>query len=126
MNTVMSHIRQANYDRHGFTEIDHTESDLRAVRADIAEKTDALRRAADLASKRLIMGTLRYGVSTHDMYDYRKRLTEKLKLYDDTGNQEMLIDAINYCVLELNWPNRTDVFFKAEDDSSSSHRGYDL
>ena len=126
MKSITDHIRYKCYAKHGFTEIDHTESDLNKVRLDIAEKVKILDKVYSLSKNRLIMGTLRYGVSNHALYDYRERLNDKLKLYDDTGNKEFLIDSVNYCVLEFGWPNRTDTFFKAEDDSISSKRDYDL
>lgn len=96
-----------------------------AIKRDIAEKIRNLRYVLWLAINRITIGTFRYGVSSHDKYDYRKRLSQKLKQYDETGNKEFLIDTINYCMLEFFWPRRTDTYFKAVDDDPKSNRGED-
>jgi len=97
------------------------------LQKDIRQKHMEFDHAAHLAKARLTMGTYRYGTSdNHSRYDYRARLDTKLEAYDQTGNQEFLIDALNYCVLEFMHPNRTDVYFKAEDDNNHSNRGFDL
>jgi len=94
---------------------------------DIREKHREFDVAGKMCKARLSMGTYRYGTSAnHSRYDYRARLQQKLDLYDETGNQEFLIDAMNYCALEFTHPNRTDVFFKAEDDNNHSNRGFDV
>lgn len=59
---------------------------------------------------RLVMGTFRYGSILKPSrldYDMIGRLKEKLKLYEDTHNLELLFDIANYCLLE---------FFKRKDD----------
>ena len=127
MKTTTDHIRDMVFLRHGLVGIDHSHSDQAAVRADIAEKTSNLAEMTTQAKDRLIMGTLRYGVATHALYDYRARLQAKLDLYDETGNQEYLVDAMNYCVLERYYSNRQDVFFVADDgESGTSKRNFDL
>lgn len=58
-----------------------------------------LQRAVD----RLIMGHYRYGVP-QPAHKYLKRLRLAADKYERTGNQEYLVDAIAYCLLELDCP----------------------
>lgn len=97
-----------------------------AIARDIREKMECADHCNQLAKDRLQMGTYRYGVSMHDRYDYRARLTDKLARYDATGNKEFLIDIINYCILEFFWPRRTDTYFKVAEDDEGSKRSYDF
>ena len=72
-----------------------------------------------LCTNRLVMGSLRYnatGLKTDPKYDILKTIQLKLNLYNSDGNQEHLLDLINYTKLEI--INRTHplAHFNAVDD----------
>jgi len=123
--TTFEYLRESALNKHGLSQYDHDDSP-QEVRKDIAEKKVLADKCLRLAKNRLKMGTYRYGVANHNLYDYRSRLFFKLLRYDETGNKEYLIDVINYCVLEFGWPNREGTYFEAVDDDPKSKRSYDL
>ena len=72
-----------------------------------------------LCTNRLVMGSLRYnatGLKTDPKYDILKTIQLKLNLYNSDGNQEHLLDLMNYAKLEI--INRTHplAHFNAVDD----------
>ena len=72
-----------------------------------------------LCTNRLVMGSLRYnatGLKTDPKYDILKTIQLKLNLYNSDGNQECVLDLINYAKLEI--INRTHplAHFNAVDD----------
>lgn len=57
-----------------------------------------------LCTNRLVMDSLRYnatGLKTDPKYDILKTIQLKLNLYNSDGNQEHLLDLINYAKLEV-------------------------
>jgi hypothetical protein len=57
-----------------------------------------------LQRNRLIMGALRYGklgVSGKPKYDRVANIRARLKLYEENGNLELLVDVANLCVCEF-------------------------
>lgn len=75
------------------------------------------------AKARIIMGTFRYETTTpwpvlarQGLVDsYMEKLIEKVEMYQETGNQEFLIDVVNYVLLELTEPCHPKQFFKSEE-----------
>ena len=64
-------------------------------------KTDEIN---ELTTNRLVMGALRYnirGLEVDPKYDLLGTMRLKLDLYTKDGNQEYLLDLINYCKLEI-------------------------
>ena len=58
----------------------------------------------ELTTNRFVMGSMRYnatGLKTSPNYDLMKTMQLKLDLYIKDGNQEHLLDLINYCKLEI-------------------------
>ena len=67
---------------------------------------------------RILMGRFRYGPFSNKVkYDYISAIKKKIELYEKSGNLENLVDAANYCLLELKKPTREGVYFEAQDDS---------
>lgn len=68
---------------------------------------------------RLLMGRLRYGPKTKDAprYDYLKAIRDKLTLYEQTGNDELLVDIGNYAMLEYRHGDHPLKHFSAFDDA---------
>lgn len=77
------------------------------------------------AQARKLMGAFRYEQVEHDglSYDdkarlglsktFLDRLRDKLSIYDETGNQECLIDCFNYLLLELARPIHPAAHFRS-------------
>lgn len=66
----------------------------------------------------ILMGRFRYGpFSSKVKYDYIATIKNKIKLYEESGNLENMVDAANYCLLELKKPTRNGAYFEAQDDS---------
>lgn len=68
---------------------------------------------------RLLMGRFRYG----DMSDPAKgkyknieSAIKRLQRYLEDGNQELLVDAANLCLIEFVHPNHANPHFTSEDD----------
>jgi hypothetical protein len=72
----------------------------------------------ELMWNRLLMGFLRYGPKgpKTPKYDYVEAIKTKLKLYEETGNIEMMVDIGNYAMLEYRYGEHPDKHFSAHDD----------
>lgn len=68
---------------------------------------------------RLIIGRLRYGPKkpSAPAYDYAGSIADKIKLYEETGNTEYLVDIANYCMLEFRHGAHPNKHFSATDDA---------
>jgi hypothetical protein len=72
---------------------------------------------AEMMDNRLVMGFLRYGPIVKEKpagYDL-KRARDRLNDYEQTGNAEFLVDAANYCRLELRRGKHPTKHFHAVD-----------
>jgi hypothetical protein len=68
---------------------------------------------------RLVMGAFRYGLlkeGSGGNYDSISSAIQRLKLYQQTGNQEYLVDAANLCLVEFKCGSHENAHFKAIDD----------
>lgn len=77
------------------------------------------------AYPRLLMGSFRYEAREADgrSYDekaregdaltYGQRMAQKIQIYNETGNQEMLVDIQNYVWLELLQPTHPNPHFES-------------
>lgn len=75
----------------------------------------------DMAINRLVMGSMRYNTRSLEVspkYDLIKTMETKLNLYKQSGNQENLVDLINYCVLEIINRQHPEAHFEAGDDTT--------
>ena len=73
------------------------------------------------AINRLVMGSMRYNTRSLQVspkYDLLKTMYVKLNLYIESGNQENLVDLINYCVLEIINRQHPNSHFEAGDDTT--------
>lgn len=61
-------------------------------------------------ANRLMVGAYRYG-SPHSRKKYMSRLTEELKAYKRTGNEEHLLNIANYAWLESQAPENKKFHF---------------
>lgn len=70
-------------------------------------------------ANRLCVGQYRHGEkgSFNRIQDYRKRLQDSLKRYDQTGNTEFLIDAANYALLEFHNPLHPNAHYSSTDSN---------
>lgn len=77
-----------------------------------------------LMRNRLLMGALRYGtfkekqetMYSKDPWDLLTPITDKVKLYQQTGNTEYLVDAANYLMLAFEFDPHPKKHFEALDD----------
>jgi hypothetical protein len=70
---------------------------------------------------RLIIGAFRYGLLSEPdkpNWDRLKRIEEEVKLYQEDGNDERLIDIANMCLLEFTEGKHPKKHFKASDDGN--------
>lgn len=73
-----------------------------------------------LMRNRLIFGHMRYGPLQHEdkpHYDHIKAIRDKLKLYESTGNDELLVDIANYALVEFLEGIHPKKHFAATDDT---------
>ncbi len=64
----------------------------------------------------MIMGYFRYGKASESTVNNLEAAKDRLKLYENTGNQEYLRDAANFIMQERHKPSIKYVYFKAVDD----------
>jgi hypothetical protein len=73
----------------------------------------------DYMRNRLLFGRFRYGdMSSPEKgkYDNIGSAIRRLQRYKEDGNQELLVDAANLCMIEFVHPNHPDPHFTATDD----------
>jgi hypothetical protein len=76
-----------------------------------------------LMRNRLIQGSMRYGKMGHGSipkgkprYDRCNSIRKRLKIYEDTGNLEMLVDIANFALLLFEERYHPNSHFKSIDD----------
>jgi len=72
-----------------------------------------------LMRNRLWMGAIRYGVINEPgkpKYDYMTSIVSRAKLYRQTGNQELLVDIANLCLVEFEQKGHPLAHFESIDD----------
>lgn len=73
----------------------------------------------ELMHNRLIMGALRYGKLRElgkPQYDRVVSMVKRLKKYEETGNQEHLVDVANIALLEFAEPGHSSPHWNPIDD----------
>lgn len=76
-----------------------------------------------LMRNRLLMGRLRYGPKkSKSNYDYVEAIESKLKLYKETGNDELMVDIGNYSMLQFSHGTHPNKHFSALDDSTHAKK----
>lgn len=72
-----------------------------------------------LMRNRLLVGRFRYGDMSDPVkgkYDNIGSAIRRLERYKQEGNQELLVDAANLCMIEFVHPNHASPYFISEDD----------
>lgn len=64
----------------------------------------------------MLMGYFRYGKASDSKINNLKEVYNRLKLYEETKNQEYLRDAANFIMQERRRPSLSGVYFKTIDD----------
>lgn len=83
------------------------------------KKTEQNHEFRRLCQNRFIMGAFRYGLMGEPgkaRWDRVQSAIDRLKLYQENGNAEYLVDAANLCELEFDDPNHKNFHFNATDD----------
>ncbi len=85
--------------------------------ANLRDDVNAMcKRFEELTHNRLAIGRLRYGQKFIGAYNHLSRMSELVKEYKKTGNDELLIDLANYALLEFVYGAHPKKHFKATDD----------
>lgn len=74
---------------------------------------------------RMVTSFYKYGLLTDaypDKVDAIGSLSERLRMYAETGNTEYLIDVANFAMIEFMHPRREGAFFAGTDDDGSPGR----
>lgn len=74
-----------------------------------------------LMRNRLIMGALRYGKigdKNKPKYNRLSAIAKNILIYNETGNDEFLVDIANLCLLEFVEGEHPNKHFKAADDKN--------
>lgn len=71
---------------------------------------------------RLVMGAFRYGLLSDDRKKFNRmdHCIKKIKEYKKTGNQELLVDIANFCMVEFIKSEHPTSHFNSLDDSEHS------
>lgn len=83
----------------------------------LPEKVLSVKRCAEfdrLRNNRLLVGAFRYGLTGG--YDCIGSAIKRLVAYQETGNQEYLVDTANLCELEFIQKNHPLAHWNAQDD----------
>lgn len=92
---------------------------------DKAESLEELQRTEwsplfeSLMKNRLLVGRFRYGRMDDDTkgdYDHIGSIKKRLRLYEQTGNKEHLVDIANLCLVEFVHCKHPKAHFSATDD----------
>ena len=113
MKTVTEHIRDHLLESLGVIDVESKPS-LEELRQ--SEWSDPFE---EYMRNRLIMGALRYGcINKSGKSKYRRidSIRQRLDLYDQTGNQEHLVDIANLCLLEFEEPNHDNAHWDSADE----------
>lgn len=116
MKTVFEHLRYHIYATKNLLPPPAAKFDFKSL-----QKTEWSSEFEQLCRNRLIMAALRYGLleekkRSGSKWDLLGAITEKIKLYSQTGNTEYLVDAANYCQLEFVCGQHPNKHFHALDD----------
>jgi hypothetical protein len=67
----------------------------------------------------MVMGFFRYKprINQTEKFNYLEKARDKLTLYEETKNQEALVDAGNYLMMEYDRPSLEGVYYKSIDDT---------
>ena len=75
---------------------------------------------------RVFVGFHRYGQSKvyaeNNKYDIMETIKARLKLYADTGNQEHLVDAANFIMIEYMYPQHPNAHFESVEEEDPAKR----
>lgn len=112
MLSTTEHIRNGLYARLGV--VDKPKRDALEVSQEIAGITKKLNEIVNLARPRLIMGGIRYG-SDWQHEPLMEYMQKKFDIYKQTGNYEMLVDLLNFIVIEGQLKTHPQHHFKAID-----------
>jgi hypothetical protein len=86
---------------------------------DSLSKTEWSTKFERLMRNRMIMGAFRYGLlhaPGKQSYDRIASMRRRLQLYDETGNDELLVDIANMCLLEFEEGLHPNKHFASVDD----------
>ena len=75
-------------------------------------------RFEQLMRNRMVMGALRYGrlgAPGKPQYDRLASIEKRLRIYRETGNTELLVDAANLCLIEFAEGSHPQKHFRALD-----------
>lgn len=74
---------------------------------------------------RMLVGYFRYGPVADDDSNYVVRALKRVREYLRTGNQEMLVDAANFLMMEFMHPQHPDAHFNPVNRKGGEHDGTD-
>lgn len=75
---------------------------------------------------RVFVGFYRYGQSKQyaetNKYDIIETIKARLRLYQDTGNKEHLVDAANFIMIEYMYPQHPNAHFESVEEEDPTKR----
>ncbi len=93
---------------------------------DALRKSEWSPRFEQLMRNRLIMGSFRYELfevkRRRLKYDCAAEAIKRVKLFQETGNIEHLVDAANMCLIEFEFSNHPNKHFAQIDDGEHAER----
>lgn len=126
MKRINDHLRSRIYAQSQLSPIGtFSSSDAEASHAEFFGEEGVIHWFIHHASARKLMGAFRYEQRSAEGLSYDEaarqgkaktfiqRLIEKINLYEETGNQEFLVDAFNYLLLEKHRPNHPNPHYKS-------------
>lgn len=120
MKTITEQLRARLEKRLGIADRVEIETaakrDNNKIMANAKAMIRALERMTDLARSRMIMGSIRYFNGQHKTHEaVVSRMQAKIDTYIETGNAEMLVDLLNYCVIEFQYGHHPNFHFETVD-----------
>ncbi len=100
-------------------DIDNPGRNIGKVDIDDLKQTEWSSRFEELMRNRLIIGALRYGrlkAKGKPQYDRVGSMIQRLKLYQESGNLEHLVDVANLALCEFEECHHPKKHFRAADD----------
>ena len=119
MITINEYLRRRIYERSGLTPDGEIPQRGHVPPLEVLLQTQWSERYEKACRYRLIMGGIRYGFlrgKNKKQYDRISAAIQRLNEYRLTGNDELLVDVSNFCMLEFEEGNHPLKHFNSVDD----------
>ena len=121
VKTITEHIRAGIYERAGLLPDVESPKTNYLPPLEVLRETEWSKEFEELLRARLVFGAIRYGRLNDKRkrkYDRISSCISRLEEYRRTGNDELLVDVANFCMLEFEEGFHPNKHFRSVDDGN--------